>query len=158
MPTRTRRFTDFAHARGADGLRAALRACIGPQNRQTTATVKAACMSNACTIIFSTCDRPMNALTRSMRDQIGAPGLLNDYMKWYVTTRTPREFEGAMRNRPLVALPTLDQAPRPARLPARFPSLCNNHSFAARAARTAGPGPCALYATQPCRLRAASSL
>jgi hypothetical protein len=81
MPTGTRRFTDCAHARGADGLYAALRACIGPQNRQTMVTVKAICMGRACTIIFSTCDRPMNALTGSMRDQIGAPHLLNDYMK-----------------------------------------------------------------------------
>jgi hypothetical protein len=34
MPTEMRHFTDFAHGRGAGRLRAALRACIGPQNRQ----------------------------------------------------------------------------------------------------------------------------
>jgi hypothetical protein len=41
--------------------------------------MKADCMGEAARLSFSTCDVPMNALTGSIRGQIGAPRLLNRY-------------------------------------------------------------------------------
>jgi hypothetical protein len=87
MPVDTPHFTGFAHVRGAGGLCAALNTCIGPQNRQTMARGERRFLRRYSTIIFSTCDRPMNALTGSMRGQIGAPCLLNCYAEVPMTTR-----------------------------------------------------------------------
>jgi hypothetical protein len=52
MPADARRFTGFAHVRGANGLHAALRACIGAQNRQTTSSGESRLHGRDSTIIL----------------------------------------------------------------------------------------------------------
>jgi hypothetical protein len=97
MPAEIRRFTGFAHVRGAGGLCAALRACIGPQNRQTMASGESRLHGRRSTIIFSTCDLLMNAFAGSMRGQIGAARLLNGYADVAGDNAAPRRFEDAAR-------------------------------------------------------------